>query len=356
MKNTFKVLGIIAFIAIIGLSFASCGDDDDSSSSVTYDPVEYKSSRGDTAYSLKITKNEGKAAFTPSNGDFYTLTITTAGVSQTSNGTISISGNTFTLTHTATGASFTVTISGGEMTSINGTIPTNNGETVPAPGVVTPEGGGGGDDGSLGATLTISDEQVFWEERNWETGETTYIPIDGYDWGFKYVRVSDNEILLLSEVIDVYEDIIIMNGKLSFSFGTPKASAPNMIELFKMEYPGITISPSDTKSFILLYIINSDNFYNSSTILHQNPNEKLSAFYWYSDKNVTINGTHINESKDDNGNIQSTFTNIFALDLKTGWNSVIITYSITGDDSYEQLWKNGKPAADYQWIMRRTIY
>ena len=31
MKNTIKVLGIIAFVAVIGFSMVACGDDDDSS-------------------------------------------------------------------------------------------------------------------------------------------------------------------------------------------------------------------------------------------------------------------------------------------------------------------------------------
>jgi hypothetical protein len=350
MKNTFKVLGIIALIAIIGLSFASCGDDDDSGgSSVTYDPVEYKSSRSGTTYSLKITKNEGKAAFTPSNGDFYTLTITTAGVSLTSNGTISISGNHFTLTHTATGTSFTVTISSGEMITINGTdntqytIPVDSGEEVTAPGFVLPESSGGGNGSFLGANLIINEEQVYWRGRDWETGGYTYSLFTGTAWGFNYLPSYifgpvDQEILMLSECIDGLSIWISDGdgGKLSFCLGTPKASAPNMIDIFKTQYPNLTISPNDAKSFFIIHIYNNENIDNSSFIGHYDTKGYGLVFYWYTDKNVTINGT----------DIDGTNTINFALDLKTGWNSVVVSFMETGISV-----KTEKPSDDYKWIL-----
>jgi hypothetical protein len=149
MKNTFKVLDnlnrarsakvpllISAIVAIIGFSIVACGGGD------TYEPLVYRSAKDGTNYVLTITKNTTKAAltFTPGNGDFYKLVITSAGVTKTSTGTITVSGNALTLKHTASSAEFTVTISTGNMASITGTIPVDGGGQITAPGAITPQG------------------------------------------------------------------------------------------------------------------------------------------------------------------------------------------------------------------------
>jgi hypothetical protein len=97
-----------------------------------------KDASGNT-YKLSITKNTGKAAFTPESGDSYTLTITYAnGTTKTSTGTVASNSGTELVFAGAT--SFTVTItSSGTMTKIEGTITLDDKTTVAAPGAVTPQ-------------------------------------------------------------------------------------------------------------------------------------------------------------------------------------------------------------------------
>ena len=141
-------------LAVLFFSFAACDDlmglipkDEPAKGNDTYKPVVYAGYGADgTKYELTITRT-GKAVvqFTPGTGDFYTLTITTkAGATQTSTGQITVSGTTFTLEHTGTGETFSVTVnanssSGGTMVSITGDIPIDNSATkVPAPSTLIP--------------------------------------------------------------------------------------------------------------------------------------------------------------------------------------------------------------------------
>jgi hypothetical protein len=140
MKNTFKVLGFIALVAVIGFSMAACGGGDDDGG-VTYDPVAYtgKDSAGAT-YTLTITKNTGKAAFTPEKGDLYSLVITYAdGTTKTSTGKVSSLSSTTISFEGATSVSFAFTVTHterGTITKIEGTIPIDGGGTVAAPGTL----------------------------------------------------------------------------------------------------------------------------------------------------------------------------------------------------------------------------
>jgi len=159
MIKLFKVLGVITTLAVLLLSFAGCDGLDlggntgsttgsnTGSGTDTYKPVVYVGYGADgTKYELIITRT-GRAVkeFTPATGDSYTLDITTtAGVTQTSTGQITVSGTTFTLEHTGTGDTFSVTVnanssSGGTMLSITGDIPIDNSAMkVPAPSTLTP--------------------------------------------------------------------------------------------------------------------------------------------------------------------------------------------------------------------------
>lgn len=138
MENKRFWLGILAVVLVFGLSFTACNTD----SGVKYDPVVYtsKDASGNT-YKLTITKNTGKAAFTPEKGDSYTLVITYAdGTKKTSTGKVATYSSAEISFESATSISFTVTVtSAGTMTKIEGTIPIDGGEPIPAPGTVTPQ-------------------------------------------------------------------------------------------------------------------------------------------------------------------------------------------------------------------------
>jgi uncharacterized protein YjdB len=141
MKSTFKLLGIIAFVAMIGLSFASCGDAGDSGGTVTNDKAVYTSVDAEgNKYELTITSKSDKAAYEPKEGDTYTLKIFFVdGTTKTSVGTVTHevkNGSTVTATLSVSYASFTVTLSTvtdglSVMTEIKGTIPITDDDNKP---------------------------------------------------------------------------------------------------------------------------------------------------------------------------------------------------------------------------------
>jgi len=115
MKKTLKLLGIVAIAAIIGFSFTSCGDSGPSPApAAPANPTSKIFESKDTAgniYILEITsKSAGNAsisraaavpAYTPKNGDTFTLTIiTSSGDTWTDSGTVAISGTLITLSGT----------------------------------------------------------------------------------------------------------------------------------------------------------------------------------------------------------------------------------------------------------------
>jgi hypothetical protein len=85
MKNFITRLGIIAFVAIICFSFASCEDD----SPDILDGTTWRATDGD--YDYVLTFNSPNFTLTSSPGEF------TGGKTETENGTYSISGNTVTM-------------------------------------------------------------------------------------------------------------------------------------------------------------------------------------------------------------------------------------------------------------------
>jgi hypothetical protein len=132
MKNNIRLIGIIALFAIIGFSFASCGDAGSNGGNVTNEKAVYTSKDGEgNVYELTITKNSNKAVYDPKLGDLFKLVITFVnGTKKTSEGTVAEakSGSTTMLTLSVSGSLFAVSISKvteevSVMTEITGTIP-----------------------------------------------------------------------------------------------------------------------------------------------------------------------------------------------------------------------------------------
>jgi hypothetical protein len=153
MKNTIKLLGIIAIIALIGLSFAGCDTGGDSpapapgpSGPPPPQKTVYTWVAGDDSYTLEITEStEGRAAYTPRSGDNYVLTITPkVGKPQRSIGTVAVTPSnssdkesTLTLTPANSETTFTVTVVATAtnvlVKEVEGTITLESGETKEAP-------------------------------------------------------------------------------------------------------------------------------------------------------------------------------------------------------------------------------
>ena len=145
MKNLLKLLGITAFVAVIGFSMIACdsggggGGGKTPSSGSTRDPVTYTGTAGNVTYTLKIEDGGARAALTPAKDDKYTLT---AG-GKTSKGTVnSFTGGVLTLAPSKdSGKTFTAAVSGTGITAMTGTITYDDGTTASAPSITPPSGG-----------------------------------------------------------------------------------------------------------------------------------------------------------------------------------------------------------------------
>jgi len=104
MKNTIKVLGIIAFVAIIGFTFAACED-------------KPKDELDGTTWKGSDSTGTGTVTFDSPNFT-YNVTDNSGNTVITYKGTYSISGSTVTFTMEG-GSSYTATLSGNKLTSPN---------------------------------------------------------------------------------------------------------------------------------------------------------------------------------------------------------------------------------------------
>jgi len=144
MKKTLKILGIIAFTAVIGFSAVSCKETKSAA------PKKYIGANSSTLdfYELEMGSEEG---------DSYTLDIySKTGTSKGHNsGTISsVNGNEYTLS-----GGFTVTVSDDGILGFGGNRSAISGYTLPE--TVTPTKSGG--DGSLNGTWKKGGETVRFD-------------------------------------------------------------------------------------------------------------------------------------------------------------------------------------------------
>ena len=152
------LIGIMLVFAIAGCS--------ETPTNTTPQKVTFTGTDSSGEYSLEITQNTARAAYTPRAGDSYILTVG----SKTSTGTVvSYSSGTFELQPADEDAeSFEATVSGNDLTSITGEISWDDGSISEAPGTITtptPPAGGG--------TVTEADYIGTWEY------SYTYV---GYAW------------------------------------------------------------------------------------------------------------------------------------------------------------------------------
>jgi hypothetical protein len=137
MKNTIKLFGLIALVTVIGFSMAGCKEPETGPTPGTITPrtVTYQGTASSKTYTLKITENTSRVAYTPQNGDSYELT---DGTRKSTGTVVSFISLTFTLKPSRGTTTFTITISSAGITAINGTIAFDDGNTQTGPGTVTP--------------------------------------------------------------------------------------------------------------------------------------------------------------------------------------------------------------------------
>jgi len=128
MKNTIKILGVIALVAGIGFSFAACdeGGGGDGQSAT------YTGTAGGETYKLKITK--GKERYTAKSGDAYELT---AGKKKSKGSVKSVESDLLYLLPDNAETPFTANVEGKGLTALNGKIKWTEGDETDAPGTLT---------------------------------------------------------------------------------------------------------------------------------------------------------------------------------------------------------------------------
>ena len=153
-KNLFG----LALIVCVVLSFALVGcDTGTGGGGGNPQTVTYTGTNGSETYTLEITENTNRAAYTPKSWDNFRLieVISTS----TMWGTLEISGNSQTLIlHPDSGGTITVTTSGNGIINISGNGYWSDGTVFTSPGALAPGDNNGGGGFTVGwpsaATLT----------------------------------------------------------------------------------------------------------------------------------------------------------------------------------------------------------
>jgi len=180
MKNLFKLIGIVALVAVIGFSMAAC---DNGTGGGKPQTLTYTGTSGGTAYTLKITENT--ARYAAQSGDDYELT---AG-SMKSSGTVqNVEGGELTLKPSNADTTFTASVSGSSLTALNGTITWTNNTTADAPGAFT----GGNQNADTMKWTTVDASGIFGDNtiKSIAYGNGTFIA--GTEYGKKIAYSNDN--------------------------------------------------------------------------------------------------------------------------------------------------------------------
>jgi len=145
----------------------------------------------------------------------------------------------------------------------------------------------------------------------------------------------------LNELIDGNPSVTLTNGKLNITLGKPKNSS--LLNVDKSNFPsGITVSTPNWKVFIIYDIYNS---YYHVEQRHYEGDQRNSVSYYYVDKAVNITGKYTDTGE----NYMYTYN--YATNLKAGWNSVIESFTQTGERTYQVTFKTGTPPADCRWVL-----
>jgi len=169
-----RFFGMMTLLVGIMLVFAIAGCNE-TPTNTTPQTVTFTGTDNSDVYSLEITQNTARAAYTPRAGDSYKLT---AGAKTSTGTVVSYTEGTLVLQPGDEEAeSFEATVSGTGLTGLTGTITFDDETTVPAPGSLTPSTPPAG-----GGTVTEADYIGTWENSFTYIGYamTDRIEIDKY--------------------------------------------------------------------------------------------------------------------------------------------------------------------------------
>jgi hypothetical protein len=201
--------------------------------------------------------------------------------------------------------------------------------------------GPGGGDVSLGNTLTISNAQVY--SVNWDYSPPRFSSYNGTVSNLNYIYSrDDDDYTPLSDLIEGNPSVTLKNGKLNITLGKPKNSSLEYFNASNMP-EGITVSRTDAKTFTINRLYNRDDDYVMQGQFEGN--EDNSVMYVYADKDLNVTGQTTTTQ------YGVTYTGIYAVYFKAGWNSVYTTRSQTGTNAYQTTVKTGTPPAAFRWVI-----
>jgi len=334
MRNFIKLFSVIVLTAVIGFTMTACPPDGGPEPGT----AEYKGTANGKTYTLKITENTGRAAYTPKAGDRYELTVDT----KKSTGTVESysNNNEFKLKPSNAGTeTFYIYVSTSGITGISGTITFDDKSTddsaKTAPITVTPQSPSTGDNG--GNTNNTTDEGIT------EVAKDVQVNIGSIDTStalvFDKIKIRDNNTnqYVLHSIVDYVPGttITVKDGKLNMKLGTPKTEYVQTIDSLTPLPPGVTMDPGDTEAFVF-----NGDFYtsNGSYELYAGPNY-VSLFY------ATKDGTVIGSNND--------YGLTFDMSFKKGWNYEIQERDQTTGNSTTVTAAQTLPSG-YNWVIEAS--
>jgi len=265
-----------------------------------------------SAYKLEITSAGAQKAaqHITKDGDAYKLTITLSnGKIMISKGTVTVEGETLTLTPDGSAATFQITFESDKMTTISGVITSDNGTLEVTGKSLTKSSSGEGIAFPIVMDVIVPD--------GFTEGDFSFSQHDGHP--------------SLSNFIDAPVIIKVKDGKVIINLGEAKANST---------YPrAITETPKDVEYFENPFITEDGKY-----LLSWPDNGEKFAELVYVNKNSTVTGTYRNPN-DGMGGILQIYENFTQ---KKGWNFHIVHYDQKKDAMIYESTTSSLPGG-YKW-------
>jgi len=345
MKNIVKLIGIIAIVAVIGFLMTACGDKD--ASKTIEDVVTKAVYKGMDAaaniYELVISKAQGRAAYDPTVGDDYVMTVTPPnGAGKKSEGAVdqSVDGG-YSLKPRGATKVFNVAVDGGNIIAMAGEIKYTSGNPEEKAVVMTPSAVGGTTITKAGNVYTIaSGVDVAYDPKlaNLTAAKAVtsfpYVldlggggdngggggPGDGSGGGDGGSGGGDGggegggpSGVNMTTVLDGETKIEVTNSKVTIKVGTPKDQVLQSFPDF------MAVTPNDVKYFgseggpaAFTNVEGTPENYDSMYGLICVKGTENIAGLTYVSKDATIKGTDIHDG----------IVEIIDINVKAGWNYV----------------------------------
>jgi uncharacterized repeat protein (TIGR02543 family) len=242
------------------------------------------------------------------------------------------SGYTFNGWKTDSGNTFTAT------TPVTAVTVVSAQWTATGPGPVTPG------NGSFNGKINNADVyEMVWDEDD-DYPEFKKVTGTAFDGSYAYTDMYDDDndeyvLIPLSEVLSSATTVTITNGKLTVNLGDPKQQYLESVTGMLGDEDTLTVSNPNAKSYMLSGFINQagDVGLGYGGLDNQ-------ILLCYVNSNVTITGSVV--STDDYG---STYTDTYALNLRTGWNYIKATSDNEGRNTVIQT---ATPGNNSMWVIR----